>query len=953
MIINTLLTKIFGSVHEREIKSLRPLVEQIAQREPALLVLDDLALQKTALDLREKVRQEGFQDTHLIEAFALCREAADRRLGMMNTLQPQFNFDLSRFSTHSELAQSTRAQIESGTPLQKIMLPASFYKEVREIFPESRYPFRMRCFDVQLMGGMILHKGCIAEMKTGEGKTLVATLAVYLNALSGKGVHVVTTNDYLARVGANDNRPLYEFLGLSVGVIIPGLREEQRRESYSADVTYGTNNEFGFDYLRDNMARDFEDCVQRELNYAIVDEVDSILIDEARTPLIISGPAEDSTDKYVVCDKVVRQMKADTHYTSDEKTKQASLTEEGVNLCESQLHLDNLYGDVNTEWVHHIQQALRAHVFYKRDVDYVIRDREVIIVDEFTGRLMEGRRYGEGLHQAIEAKEKVPIARENQTLATITFQNYFRMYSKLAGMTGTADTEATEFQQIYNLRVIVVPTNRPLVRIDGNDIIYRTHEEKLKAIVADIKTHHDQGQPVLVGTVSIEKSEEISRRLQRAGIPHEVLNAKQHEREAHIIEAAGQLGKVTIATNMAGRGVDIKLGPQVAQKGGLYVLATERHEARRIDNQLRGRSGRQGDPGASCFYLSLEDDLMRIFGSERISGLMKTLGSTEDEPLTHPMLNRAIASAQKRVEGQNFEMRKHLLEYDDVMNRQRTVVYKIRRRILKGEEIRDEINNRLEDAVETLLGNHVNTNAHPQTWDQDTVSSALKTSFQIDFQIDEETLRNLTAASYLDLVIEKVKERYHQIENVVGSEQLRELERQLLLMVIDNFWREHLYAMDHLRDATRYRGYAQKDPLQEYKKDGLALFQKTMDTISVAVSERLLHIDTGFIEKQREAMLKARQIEEQRKKEMSLQTPPVNSGAGGQSSTPAPQFSAASASGTAGNSNTQAPVAQTGAARPVSAFPGARNTIPKVGRNDPCPCGSGKKYKVCHGKGES
>lgn len=929
MIINSILAKLLGTNHERAVKKLQPQVQAICNMEGELIELDDQALSERSKALKERAQSEDL-DTLLVEAFALCREAADRRLGMLNILKEEVSFDWSQLSQSSmEEANHAKEQLEAATPLQEIFFSANFYKELRNIHPESRWPYRMRCFDVQLLGGMVLHQGTIAEMKTGEGKTLVATLAVYLNALTGKGVHVVTTNDYLASVGASDNRPLYEFLGLSVGLIVANLSEEERRASYHSDVTYGTNNEFGFDYLRDNMARNISECVQREPHFAVVDEVDSILIDEARTPLIISGPAEVSTDKYTICDRVVKPLKKDVHYTMDEKLKHVGLTEEGVNACEQQLGLDNLYGDVNTEWVHHISQALKAHTFFKRDVDYVVKNREVLIVDEFTGRLMEGRRYSEGLHQAIEAKERVPIARENQTLATITFQNYFRMYSKLAGMTGTADTEATEFGQIYSLSVVAIPTNKPLARIDHNDLIYRTNREKLNAIADDVKEKHEAGQPVLVGTVSIEKSEEVSKALTRAGIQHDVLNAKQHDREALIIENAGQKGKVTIATNMAGRGVDIKLGEGVLDVGGLYVLGTERHEARRIDNQLRGRSGRQGDVGASQFYLCLEDDLMRVFGSDRIASVMDKMGAEEGEVITHSLVNRAIASAQKRVEAQNFEMRKHLLEYDDVMNRQRNVVYKVRRKILKGEDIQEEIQNRLGDAVDVVLSEYA-TSRQADTWDLEALYGAIKQAFGLDYQLEDADLPSKTAEDVFSEVETKVKEKYQTVESSIGTEDLREMERQLLLTVIDNFWKEHLHGMDHLKEAIRFRGYGQKDPLQEYKKEGLVLFESTMDKIAVAVVERLMHIDVDFIQQQKQSMAQQANVTMQAQKEDA----PTS---------------------TTRVSNQSAPAQKAAPLAPgvMAAKQNASATVPssrKIGRNDPCYCGSGKKYKKCCGK---
>ncbi|MBF0432728.1 MAG: preprotein translocase subunit SecA [Fibrobacteria bacterium] len=918
----------FGTSHDREIKQIQPLVEKINALESELVVLDDKDLKARALALKESVTKGALLDDVLPEAFAICRESADRRLGMLNIFKESVEFDFSQLSdTLRSEAEAARDHLEQDDDLLSLNFSAAFYDALRQAHPDSRWPYRMRCFDVQLIGGVILHRGVIAEMKTGEGKTLVATLAVYLNALNGKGVHVVTTNDYLAKVGAEDNRPLYEFLGLTVGVIVNGLNEKQRRESYAADVTYGTNNEFGFDYLRDNMARNIEDCVQRDLNFSIVDEVDSILIDEARTPLIISGPAEESADKYMHCDNVVKKLQKETHYTVDEKSRHVGLTEEGVNHCESALQLDNLYGDLNTEWVHHLTQALKAHVFFKRDVDYVVKNREVVIVDEFTGRMMEGRRYSEGLHQAIEAKERVPIARENQTLATITFQNYFRMYDKLAGMTGTADTEATEFTQIYKLRVVVIPTNKPMIRDDSNDLIYKSHAEKIDAIVEDIQERYKNEQPILVGTVSIEKSEEISKKLDRVGVKHDVLNAKQHDREAIIIENAGQKGHVTIATNMAGRGVDIRLGPGVIELGGLYVLGTERHEARRIDNQLRGRAGRQGDPGASQFYLSLEDELMRIFGSTRIATIMDKLGAQEGEVITHPWVNKAIANAQKRVEAQNFEMRKHLLEYDDVMNQQRSVIYRVRRLILKGEEVKDEILTRIEDSADIVISEHAISGKYPEVWDLEVLYQALKKSFAIDYRIPEEELSGKPSEGVVDDVIKLIKQKYEEVEKAVGEEHLREIERQLLLMIIDNFWKEHLNSMDHLKDAIRFRGYAQKDPLQEYKKEGLTLFENTMDRIAVATAERLMHVDTEFMEKQRLAMARAAEIEELRRQNMS------------ESSEELTPFSAS-----ARQSN------QAGGATQKGAGVTTVRSAPKVGRNSPCPCGSGKKYKKCCGR---
>jgi preprotein translocase subunit SecA len=964
MIVNAILAKLFGTSHEREVKRLLPRVAEVNTHAAAMEVLDDADLTGKTVEFRQRLAEGKTLDDLLPEAFAVCREAADRRLGMLNVLNPDLGFDLGKLTPASRalvLAAREKLGIGRPEPLEgeepaltvehhTLQFPASFYNEIRTLNPESRFPFRYRPFDVQLLGGMVLHEGKIAEMKTGEGKTVVATLPVYLNALEGKGVHVVTVNDYLAKRDAQTMGKVYRFLGLTVGIIVHGLDEEQRKQNYHADIAYGTNNEFGFDYLRDNMAHNLEDCVQRELNYAIVDEVDSILVDEARTPLIISGPAEQSTDKYKKANEVVRYLVKDTHYTLDEKEKHVSLTEEGVNVCEEKLGLENLYGDLNVEWVHHVSQALRSHVIFKRDVDYMVRNRQVIIVDEFTGRLMEGRRYSDGLHQAIEAKENVPIQRENQTLATITFQNLFRLYKKLGGMTGTADTEASEFQQIYKLRVVVIPTNRNMVRLDQDDLIYKTRREKTEAITQDIKERHEKGQPVLVGTVSIEKSEELSGHLLKAGVPHEVLNAKHHQREAGIIEEAGHKGKVTIATNMAGRGTDIQLGEGVTEAGGLYVLGTERHESRRIDNQLRGRSGRQGDPGESRFYLSLEDDLMRIFGSDRISRIMDRLGVEEGEVISHPLVNRAIATAQKRVEGQNFEIRKHLLEYDDVMNKQRTVIYGLRRRILKGEEIKDEIEIRVDEAVEQIVSQYAVGGNYPENWELDKMYADLKRAFDIDYAIAEDQLHYQNAETTLDQVTELAKKKYESIEAAIGSDQLREIERQVLLGVIDHLWREHLYAMDSLRDATRFRGYAQKDPLQEYKKEGFAMFATTLERIAMDVTQRILHIDPDFLKRQQEAMIKARELEMQRMRQMEFSMPGEPEGG---IHAPAPQGAAPQprempAVHVQGG---QAPRAPQPAQRPMPQrmAPGPAIDVKNIGRNDPCPCGSGKKFKKCHG----
>jgi preprotein translocase subunit SecA len=951
MILNALLTKIFGTTHEREVKRILPQVEAVNAFAAGVEVLDDADLAAKTAAFRAQLAADKTLDDLLPEAFAVCREAADRRLGMLNLLNPDFGFDLGALSPAArQAAEEARRRIADGAPHHEQLFSAAFYAEVRALHPESRYPFRYRPFDVQLIGGIVLHEGKIAEMKTGEGKTVVATLPVYLNALGGRGVHVVTVNDYLAKRDAETMAKVYRFLGLTVGVIVHGLNEAQRKENYAADVTYGTNNEFGFDYLRDNMAHDIADCVQRELSFAIVDEVDSILIDEARTPLIISGPSDQSTDKYAKANEVVRHLKRDTHFTLEEKDKHVSLTEEGVNVCEKQLGLENLYGDLNVEWVHHVQQALKAHALFKKDVDYVVRDRQIVIVDEFTGRLMEGRRYSEGLHQAIEAKEGVPILRENQTLATITFQNLFRLYGKLAGMTGTADTEATELMQIYKLKVVAIPTNRPMVRVDRDDVVYKSGAAKAKAIAQDIRERHEKGQPVLVGTVSIEKSEELSALLKREGVPHNVLNAKQHDREATVIVEAGLQGKVTIATNMAGRGTDIQLGPGVAERGGLYVLGTERHESRRIDNQLRGRSGRQGDPGESQFYLSLEDDLMRIFGGpDRIMKWMDRMGVKDDEVISHPMVNRAIATAQKRVEGQNYEVRKHLLEYDDVLNKQRTVVYRLRRRILQGEEIQDEIQSRLDEAADLVVGPYALEGNYPEAWELDNLYAEIKRGFGVDYRIPEEGRQGQTAADTAEQIAELIKARYAEIEAAVGSETMRDVERQVLLGVIDMAWREHLHAMDGLRDATRFRGYAQKDPLQEYKKEGFALFGAALERIALETIQRLLHIDPDFLARQQEAMRQARLAEARMRANLQFSAPGEPGGGLQTSATAAPSFSAPQVSG--GARPVAGPMPGTVVPRPAGpGMPGMQPALKDVGRNDPCPCGSGKKFKKCHGQ---
>lgn len=750
------------------------------------------------------------------------------------------------------------------------ILPEAF-AVVREV---SKRTLKMRHFDVQLLGGLALHEGRIAEMKTGEGKTLVATLPVYLNALEGTGVHIVTVNDYLARRDAQWMSPIYNFLGLSVGVILHGLTDEQRQASYNSDITYGTNNEFGFDYLRDNMKYDIAQYVQRELNYAIVDEVDSILIDEARTPLIISGPSEESTDKYYKIDKIVPRLQKDTDYTIDEKAKTVILTDEGNIKAEKLLGAGNLYDPANIELVHHVLQGLKAHTLFKRDVDYILKDGEVIIVDEFTGRLMPGRRWSDGLHQAVEAKEGVKIESENQTLATITFQNYFRMYNKLAGMTGTADTEAEEFGKIYNLDVLVMPTNKPMIRADNPDMIYKTEKGKFNAVTREIEELHKKGQPVLVGTISIEKSEVLSHLLKKKGIPHSVLNAKYHDKEAEIIAQAGRNGAVTIATNMAGRGTDIVLGgnieglareilidkkdyseedyrqaflkaekicledkEKVVNAGGLHILGTERHEARRIDNQLRGRSGRQGDPGSSRFYLSLEDDLMRVFGSDRIAGIMNRLGMDEDMPIENKLVSRAIENAQKRVEAHNFDIRKHLLEYDDVMNKQRVEIYSFRREILQGEELKDRIFSMIEDTVDELLSIYCPDGKHPEEWDMKGLRDAAYGIFSITYSSTPKSIEEAEES-----LMSAIKEAYDKKETDIGSDMTRYIEKMIMLQVVDTQWKDHLLGMDHLKEGIGLRGYGQRDPLTEYKKEAFDVFAEMTDRISIEVLSRIFKI---------------------------------------------------------------------------------------------------------------
>lgn len=837
--LNAILKKIVGTKNDRELKRLSILLHEVNQHEKELMTLSDAQLKEKTPYFKEKLKNGLALDDILPEAFAVAREASRRTL-------------------------------------------------------------MMRPFDVQVIGGIVLHEGKIAEMKTGEGKTLAATMPLYLNALEGKGSHVVTVNDYLARRDAEWMSPIYSFLGLTVGVIVHGMDDDERRKAYGADITYGTNNEFGFDYLRDNMKFSLEEYVQREFNYAIVDEVDSILIDEARTPLIISGASEESTDKYYKINQIIPRLRKDADYTIEEKSKTVVLTEEGVSHVEKLLNVQNLYEPRNIEIVHHVNQALRAHTLFKRDVDYLVKDDQVIIVDEFTGRVMPGRRYSDGLHQALEAKEKVKIEKENQTLASITFQNYFRMYKKLAGMTGTADTEAAEFKKIYNLDVVVIPTNMPMIRQDHNDLIYKTEQEKIKAVIEEVKALNKAKRPVLIGTISIEKSEMLSKYLTRAGVKHHVLNAKNHEKEAEIVAGAGQPGQVTISTNMAGRGTDIKLGENVADLGGLHILGTERHESRRIDNQLRGRSGRQGDNGSSRFYLSLEDDLLRVFGAERISSVMDTVGLEEGQPIEHKYISRAIENAQKRVEGQNFDIRKHLLDYDDVMNNQRKVIYEQRKKVLRGQDLWADVEAMVEEITGDLLSEFVGEKNHPQDWNLKALEDAVFQQFKLRPNIAN--AKDLTSADAIrSLILENVQQYLRGKEKEFGPDLMTYLMKVIMLQAIDTHWKEHLLSMDHLREGIGLRGYGQKDPVREYQREGYAMFMEMIGRIKMDTLEKLC-----LVRIQREEEVE--EIRQKQKQDYIL------------------------------SRGEDTPAHQT-----------VKRETEKIGRNDPCPCGSGKKYKKCCG----
>ena len=983
-IVETVLHKIFGTPHERKVKQLRPVIAKIHEVRKALEALDDAALAAKSAEFREKLKNGATLDDIKVEAFAVCQEACDRRLGIFNIFKPENNFDFSKLGDLQQYTDAAKAELASGKNEWEVYMPAAVYAKVRELYPDSVKPFRMMPFDVQMIGGLVLHEGAIAEMATGEGKTLAAALPVYLNGLSGKGVHVVTVNDYLAGRDAKQMGFVYKFLGLTVGLIVNGLNSEQRRESYNSDVTYGTNNEFGFDYLRDNMAVEPSQLVQRELNFCIVDEVDSILIDEARTPLIISGPAEDATEKYAKANEIAKKLVKNKDFSVDEKDKNIQLTEKGVNHIQEMLGIQNLYGE-HADWVHFFDNSLRAWHLYEKDVDYIVRDGEIIIVDENTGRLMEGRRYSNGMHQAIEAKEGVQIRRENQTLATITFQNYFRMYHKLSGMTGTAETEATEFIKIYNMNTWVIPTNKPCIRKDEQDLVYKTEDAKWKAIVEEIKTRHAKGQPLLVGTASIEKSEHLHGLLEKEGIPHEVLNAKNHGREAEIIQYAGCKDKVTIATNMAGRGTDIALGPGVTELGGLHVLGTERHESRRIDNQLRGRSGRQGDPGSSQYFLSLDDNLMRIFGGSNVKTLMSRFGVGEDEVITHPIVSRSIRGAQRRVEGQSFDIRKHLLDYDNVMNEQRKVIYGLRRRILNGEDIREEIMNRIEDACDIKVSNYIPAKSYAENWNLEGLHLDLQRTLNMEYNLVLDDAMKKTPEQVLDEVIDLCKVRYDKLTKIIPDADFRNIERRFLLMTIDQIWKEHLYAMDQLKDAIRFHGYAQKDPLMVYKNEGFKTFENCLEKIATLTAMRILNIritlPNGVTVSPDQLRLKTQEEIDAEKAAAEQAAQNGESAPAADDGLSAEGAKAAGLAGQAASSETNAisgqQQEQQAASQPMpqSALPGTRPHVrrtyinpaiaaaaeahkraqqqaagPKLGRNDPCWCGSGLKYKKCHGK---
>lgn len=844
-----LVKKVFGDSNERELKKLQPIVEKIGSYEPDILKLSDEELKNKTPKFKEKLDKGETLDDILLEVFAVVREVAKRVT-------------------------------------------------------------RMRPFDVQLIGGIILHQGKIAEMATGEGKTLVATMPAYLNALKGNSVHIVTVNDYLAKRDRQWMGGIYESLGLKVGLIQHDMRIDERKKAYEADITYGTNNEFGFDYLRDNMAVRLEDVVQRGYDFAIADEVDSILIDEARTPLIISGPSDESTKIYQQVNRIATRLQGEVDYKVYEKEKTVALTEEGVSHIEGLLQMKNLYDEKNMSVQHHIIQALKAQRLFKRDVDYIVKDGEVIIVDEFTGRLMFGRRYSDGLHQAIEAKEGVVIARENQTLATITFQNYFRLYKKLAGMTGTAKTEEEEFIHIYNLPVVVIPPNKKLIRNNYTDVIYRTEREKFKAVIKGIIEVHKMGRPILVGTVSIDKSEMLSKLLKKENIRHNVLNAKNHEREAEIVAQAGQGRNVIISTNMAGRGTDIVLGEGIAKLGGLHVIGTERHESRRIDNQLRGRSGRQGDPGSSRFFLSLEDDLMRLFGSDRISGIMEKLGMEEDVPIEHPLITRSIESAQKKVEARNFEIRKQLLDFDNEMEYQRKVIYEQRRMVLESKDVKEHILEMVKDTIENILKNYTNKEIYPEEWDWSGLKDHFMQIFSISLVIPKEEILKLSIPKLQNILTEKAFEIYELREKEFTPPLMRQIETMIVLRVVDREWKDNLRRLDELKQGIGLRAYGQKDPLMEYHFEANNMFQDMINSIKEEVVK--------FVYKVR---LKKEESQEVRQVRREMPAPMVSS------------------------LTKKSPFVRR---KGLGEEEGKKKK--KIGRNDPCPCGSGLKYKYCCGK---
>jgi len=896
---------VLGDFNARELKRIERITARCNELEDPVEALDDAALAAKTVEFKERLDRGEPLDDLVPEAFAVVRETARRTIGM-------------------------------------------------------------RHYDVQMVGGVVLHEGSIAEMKTGEGKTLVATLPLYLNALSGHGAHLVTVNDYLARRDSEWMGPIYRFLGLEVGLIVHGLDFAERRKAYRADITYGTNNEFGFDYLRDNMVASADHLVQRELNYAIVDEVDSILIDEARTPLIISGPSEKPTELYYRFADVVRRLKPERDYTVDEKAKSAAPTEEGVARVEKMVGVKNLYADRNMDLSHYLMNAIKAQALMHRDQDYVVKDGQVIIVDQFTGRLMFGRRYSDGLHQAIEAKEGVKIERESQTLATITIQNYFRMYNKLAGMTGTALTEEEEFRKIYGMDVVVIPTNKPLVRTEFPDVIYTTEKAKFNAVVEEIVECYERGQPVLVGTVSIEKSERLSRLLEKRGVPHEVLNAKYHEKEAEIVAKAGQRAAVTIATNMAGRGTDIVLGEGVADLGGLHIIGTERHEARRIDNQLRGRSGRQGDPGSSRFYVSLQDDLMRLFGSDLISGLFERLGIEEDMPIEHNMVTRAIERAQKRVENHNFEIRRHVLQYDDVINKQREIIYAQRRDVLQGGDLRDQIMQMLEDLLGRLVDTYCSDALDPEDWDLGSLAEQVGLNV---FEPGEISAGDLQRAAWgdeepgfgrrppeardalVEYLLDRARAAYDAREAELGPEMTRQLERLVMLRVVDTKWMAHLDAIDDLREGVGLRAFGQRDPLTEYKLEAYDMFNEMIGAIKDEVVRMMFKVRV-----ERRVETPEERTGVATKPEAARLGDGRAAAAGAQGAVPR----AAAGPDRAGGGTLPAHLtpggAPAGGPQAAAAGPGGRRRQapvvkgPKVGRNDPCPCGSGKKYKKCCGK---